>query len=205
MLVRGTRSLRGEDARRLVNLLESLAGCAEHFGYQEFIPSSLAPKELFVGQVGDSRMYELTDRGGRELVLIPEVTAVARRQYRDVWSKEVPDPVRIYYRTRCYRYDRPQAGRWREFWQFGVEHFGKGGVQEVKGLLEACLDAANVVDYVWKEPVERGLRYYTKLGFEVELPMLGAAKQIAGGGAYEEGVGWALGPERILMAEEAIP
>ena len=52
-----------------------------------------------------------------------------------------------------------------------------------------------------KESVKRGLSYYTEDGFEVEVENLGAQKQIAGGGRYQQGIGWAIGVDRLILAE----
>jgi histidyl-tRNA synthetase len=63
------------------------------------------------------------------------------------------------------------------------------------------LDKFNL-DYKFNDAVKRGLSYYTEYGFEVECASLGAQKQIAGGGAYNEGIGWAIGVDRLLLAEK---
>ena len=65
--------------------------------------------------------------------------------------------------------------------------------------LVACLSQFDV-EYELKESVKRGLAYYVEDGFEVEVSTLGAQKQIAGGGCYAEGIGWAVGLERLLLA-----
>ncbi|MEM6996940.1 MAG: hypothetical protein AAF721_40935, partial [Myxococcota bacterium] len=68
-------------------------------------------------------------------------------------------------------------------------------------LLEV-LDACGL-SYVVRDSVPRGLRYYTGPGFEVECAALGAQKQVAGGGPYADGVGWAIGVERLQLALQA--
>jgi histidyl-tRNA synthetase len=195
MTVRGTKNLYGLEADKLFTLGMSLDFAARQAGFQRFIPSVLCEKDLFDGQMGDNRMYEFKDRGNRDIVLLPEITAVARREFRETWKKSLPKPVKIYYNARCYRYDRPQLGRYREFTQFGVEEMPDCGA--TFPLLKACLDKVDL-KYELKEGIERGMSYYKGFGYEVWAQGL----QIAGGGPYEEGAGWALGLERLLLVLE---
>jgi len=107
---------------------------------------------------------------------------------------------------RCYRYEKPQKGRYREFTQFGVECLGDDGdpksTQLMKWLLSKMLATVMVSGWKVKDGVERGLNYYTEDGFEAEVADLGAQKQVAGGGRYDEGVGFAIGIDRILLARQ---
>jgi histidyl-tRNA synthetase len=140
--------------------------------------------------------------------LAPEITGIAQKLYRENWSKALPKPVKLWYLTRCYRYERPQAGRLREFWQFGVERLGpytENDIEETYGLLREVLKATLPDDaYSIETGMQRGLAYYTRQDRNIEAvcPLLGAQKQLAGGGTYEEGVGWAIGIERLLLARE---
>ena len=65
--------------------------------------------------------------------------------------------------------------------------------------LRACLDAVGI-GYSFCDRVKRGLGYYVEDGFEAECEALGAQKQVAGGGRYAEGIGWAIGVDRIMLA-----
>jgi histidyl-tRNA synthetase len=76
-----------------------------------------------------------------------------------------------------------------------------GDRQEVEDLLRRALDATKVT-YVLDREVKRGLGYYIEDGFEARAPQLGAQQQIAGGGRYAEGIGWAIGLDRLLLALE---
>jgi histidyl-tRNA synthetase len=120
--------------------------------------------------------------------------------WNEQWSRNKTKPYRIFYVQRCYRYERPQAGRYREFTQAGVEILG-GDVsrEEAMASLRSCLDALGVT-YVLNESVKRGLSYYVEDGFEAEVASLGAQKQVAGGGRYAEGIGWAIGIDRVMLA-----
>lgn len=148
----------------------------------------------------DEQLWSFTDKGNRPVTLIPEVTAMVRAKYTEDWSKTKPKPVRVFYVQRCYRYERPQKGRYREFTQFGIEILGPNDYEdEATGLLRRCLDGTDV-DYEFDEDVKRGLSYYTRGGFEARAENLGAQKQIAGGGTYKGGCGWAIGMDRLVLS-----
>ena len=72
-------------------------------------------------------MYTFQDKGGRSITLRPEGTAGAVRAMVEHGLYNDALPIKAYYFTSCYRYEKPQAGRLREFHQFGVEVFGAGG------------------------------------------------------------------------------
>lgn len=146
-------------------------------------------------------MYTFADKANRACCLIPEVTGLIQEEWRARWSKSEAKPCRVFYIARCYRYDRPQAGRYREFTQVGVELLGgrsSDDRDEVLALLARILDDVGI-DYALDGQVKRGLAYYTEDGFEARCDVLGAQKQVAGGGRYAEGIGWALGLDRLLL------
>lgn len=125
-----------------------------------------------------------------------------QRLWNEEWSRSVKRPYRVFYVQRCYRYERPQTGRYREFTQAGVEILGgqgKGDKEEAIESLRACLDKFGV-PYAFNAAVKRGLTYYVEDGFEAEVDLLGAQKQVAGGGRYAEGIGWAIGVDRLALA-----
>jgi histidyl-tRNA synthetase len=143
-------------------------------------------------------MWAFKDKGDRDVCLIPEATALCQELWRDRWSK-TSRSCKLFYASRCYRYERPQAGRYREFTQFGVELLGEGDTGEAIELLQRCLNEVGA-DYRLDTAVRRGLAYYTEEGFEAVCDALGAQKQIAGGGRYAEGVGFAIGIDRLLLS-----
>jgi histidyl-tRNA synthetase len=177
-------------------------------GYAEVILPALWEQAPFTAKAGPEvlgQMFAFRDKGGRDVCLIPEATALLQEQYNASWARSWPKPVRVFYVQRCYRYDRPQRGRYREFTQVGVELLGgaaPGDRDEVLDLLRGALDLFTI-RYELKEGVQRGLSYYVGDGFEAEVPSLGAQKQLAGGGRYREGIGWALGLDRLLLCLEA--
>ncbi|MCB1712729.1 MAG: ATP phosphoribosyltransferase regulatory subunit, partial [Candidatus Riesia sp.] len=120
------------------------------------------------------------------------------------WKK----PIKLFYTQKCYRYERPQMGRYREFTQFGIEVLGnKDGDKEIcMDALVECISMFGEMgkDYIIKDNVKRGLNYYVEDGFEVECPVLGSQKQVLGGGRYREGIGWAIGVDRLILSQEIL-
>ena len=107
---------------------------AARYGYSEIRFPTFESTELFARGVGDTtdvvqkEMYTFTDRGNRSITLRPENTASAVRAYVEhKLSKEDTLATKFFYIGSMFRYDRPQAGRLREFHQFGVEALGVPG------------------------------------------------------------------------------
>ncbi|KPW35589.1 tRNA synthetase, s-II [Pseudomonas amygdali pv. mellea] len=104
-----------------------------------------------------------------------------------------------------YSYERPQAGRYREFTQLGLEILGPSPQQALQRSQAICtgfLDSLGL-DYELNTAVKRGLSYYLNgNGFEVRCSRLGAQQQVVGGGAYREGAGFGIGLERLVLALE---
>lgn len=127
---RGTNDLLPGEVEKW-QYLESLIRliCAE-YGYSEIRTPIFEHTELFLRGVGDTtdivekEMYTFTDRGDRSITLRPEGTASAVRAYLEDKLYAGPQPVKLFYTGPMFRYDRPQAGRFRQFHQFGVEVFG---------------------------------------------------------------------------------
>jgi histidyl-tRNA synthetase len=194
-MVRGTHNLFGDEADALVAVERQLEFLAHYEKFQRFIPSSLVEASLLDGQTGDNRVFRFKDLGDRELMLLPEVTGVARQWFRE-HGKALPKPVKLYYTARCYRYDRPQRGRYREFTQFGIEMMPSNGAGPAE-ILPRWLDYLGLF-YEFRDGVDRGQAYYSRSGFEIWA----AGMQIAGGGPYGEGAGFAIGIERLMIALE---
>lgn len=204
-MLKGTQVLLGDDAAEYCGLIALFQAVLIEENYMELVVPSIWDAKLFRDKLqGDTKeqMWTFQDKGGRDICLIPEVTGIVQDMYNTQWSKEWPKPIRLFYTQRVFRYERPQAGRFREFTQFGIEILGKitdDLYEEAIEILLKCMDRYGV-DYVFKEGVKRGLGYYIEDGFEIECPCLGAQKQVAGGGKYKEGIGWAIGIERLLLA-----
>ena len=204
-MLKGTRIMMGREASQYSAIINIMAFTCKAYGFKEVIIPSIWEADTFRKKISNEtkdQMWSFADKGGRDVTLIPEVTGIIQEMYDSDWSKSMPKPIKLFYVNRCYRYERPQAGRYREFTQFGVEILGdKTGndADEAKFLLKECLNELKV-DYEFKDTVTRGLGYYIEDGFEVECEALGAQKQIAGGGRYAQGIGWAIGIDRLMLA-----
>ncbi|MBE3573889.1 MAG: histidine--tRNA ligase [Firmicutes bacterium] len=127
---RGTADILPEEAREW-QWMEGIARdlCAR-YGYGEIRTPLFEHTELFHRGVGNAtdivekEMYTFVDRSGRSLTLRPEGTAPVGRAYLEHHLNALAQPVKLYYVGSMFRYERPQAGRMREFHQFGVEVFG---------------------------------------------------------------------------------
>ena len=203
--VKGVRIISGDEAKLRRIELNKLINLAEINGFSEIILPLIEPAKVYTDKAGDEvlgQMYNFPDKKGRELCLRPEGTAtiqlIADKHYK------TQKDVMFWYFTRCYRYERPQEGRYREFFQFGVEWINPSDPKSAKKKLigMAKIMTYSITDRVINKSVKRGLGYYTENGFEIESPSLGAQKQICGGGSYEQGTGFALGFDRLLIAKE---
>ena len=110
--------------------------------------------------------------------------------------------VKLWYLATCWRYERPQAGRYREFLQFGVEVLNPRPDKNVRdGLigLSECMIKLFTDKYEINTAAKRGLAYYVEDGWEISCPALGAQKQVCGGGSYKQGCGFAFGVDRLML------
>ncbi|MDR3313276.1 MAG: histidine--tRNA ligase [Oscillospiraceae bacterium] len=128
--VRGTRDVLPGESHELRYVERTALETAEAFGYSEIRTPVFEATELFERSVGDTtdvvqkEMYTFFDKGGRSITLRPEGTAGAARACLEHGLLAEALPCKVSYITKCYRYEKPQAGRYREFSQFGVECFG---------------------------------------------------------------------------------
>jgi histidyl-tRNA synthetase len=123
---RGTRDFLPEEMEKRREVERRLRKLAESFGYREVSTPTFEHSELFKRKSGEGiveEMYVFEDKSKRELALRPELTAPIIRMFVNECSR-MPRPLRFYYFGNCFRYERPQKARYREFWQFGVELIG---------------------------------------------------------------------------------
>ena len=123
---RGTRDFLPDEMEARRTIEWRLREVARRWGYREVCTPEFEDLELFTMRSGEGiieEMYVFTDKGGRNLALRPEITASVIRMYINE-AKVAPKPLRWCYFADCFRYERPQKGRYRQFWQFGVELIG---------------------------------------------------------------------------------
>lgn len=128
---RGTRDFPPEELAKRRFLEGRLRARAESYGYREVQTPMLEHLDLFVARSGPQVLketYWFKDRGGREICLRPELTLPTMR-YFAAELRSWPRPVRVFYHGPVWRYEEPQHGRFREFWQFGVELIGADTIE----------------------------------------------------------------------------
>ena len=128
--IKGTKDVLPNESYKNQYIEATCLGVAENFGYKEMRTPVFEHTELFQRGVGDTtdvvqkEMYTFDDKGGRSITLRPEGTAGAARAFLENGLSNEALPQKICYLISCYRYEKPQAGRLREFHQFGIECFG---------------------------------------------------------------------------------
>ncbi len=123
---RGTRDFLPEDTKKRRYVENILRQVVKNWGFSEIITPTFENLELFTLKSGEGivgELYNFKDKGDREMTLRPELTAPAMRMYVNE-MQSYQQPLKLFYFENCFRYERPQKGRFREFWQFGVELIG---------------------------------------------------------------------------------
>ena len=123
---RGTRDFLFDEMKERKQVENILRDVFETYGYAEIKTPLFEDLSLFTMRSGEGiveQMYHFQDKGGRDLALRPEITASVARLYINQLQKK-PKPLKMYYFGSCFRYERPQKGRWRQFWQLGCELIG---------------------------------------------------------------------------------
>ncbi len=150
---RGTSDILPEEQPYRLYIEKKAADIARLYGYKRIDTPVFEDTELFLRGVGGAtdivqkEIYTFEDRGGNKLTLRPEGTAPVCRAYLEHGMQNLPQPVKLFYMEANYRYERPQAGRYREFHQFGYEAIGDS---------DPVLDA-EVIDMAWQFYVSLGI------------------------------------------------
>ena len=180
--VRGVRDILPHDRPLWRAAERAAAEVATRFGYQEIVTPIIEHEELIerVGEDTDAvakELYRFEDRGGRKLALRPEATAGIVRAYFEGGLNQGPQPARLYLFGPMFRYDRPQKGRYRQFFQFDIEAMGSaspaldaevieiaaGWLREA-GISALALELNSIGDHVCRPAyLERLREYYRPL------------------------------------------
>ena len=164
---RGTKDIGPADQKYWRYVEDTAAALARRHGFGRLDTPVFESSELFHRSVGagtdimDKETYTFLDRGGDSLTLRPEGTAPVCRAYLEAGMHSLPQPVRLYYFCPVFRYDRPQAGRYRQHHQYGVEILGDG----------SPLADAEIVEMGWTLTSDLGLH-----GLRMFINSIGDAK-----------------------------
>ena len=200
---KGTRIILGN---RKSDYLEDCRQFLIEDGYDQITFPTINFADTFkdkVGEENNNMMFEVKDRSDRELCLPPEYTALVQ-QLTNTEFRNKKD-VKLFYIQECFRGEKPQRGRYRQFTQLGVEVINPTEKTTIESLailaneLIRLFNKAGSGEFETDFDVSRGLDYYDDgKGFEITCPQLGTSKQICGGGKYEGGIGFAIGIDRLL-------
>jgi len=143
---RGTLDILPEEQAYWRHIEQKVVNVCQLYGYERIDSPVFEDTGLFTRSVGEDtdivekQMYTFQDRGGNKITLRPEGTAPVCRAYLEHGLHNLPQPVKLYYFASIFRYERPQAGRYRQHYQFGYEAIGDD---------DPALDA-EVIDMAWQ-------------------------------------------------------
>lgn len=144
---RGTRDFLPEEMAKRRYAENKMREIAERWGYGEVKTPAFEHIELFTIKSGEAiigEIYNFRDKGDREVALRPELTAPVVRMYVEALQRS-PKPLKFYYFDNCFRYERPQKGRFREFFQFGVEIIGSARPEADAEVIALAVEMLNSV------------------------------------------------------------
>jgi histidyl-tRNA synthetase len=141
--VRGTRDLYPEGYARIAHIFGVWRDAARAYGFEEFDSPILETLKLYTLKSGDeivSQLYNFPDKGGRMLALRPELTPSLARMVARIHN-EAPKPIKWFSIPRCMRYEKPQKGRLREFFQWNVDIIGEQAETADLEIISVAVDA----------------------------------------------------------------
>ncbi|MEM2934910.1 MAG: histidine--tRNA ligase [Candidatus Thermoplasmatota archaeon] len=144
---RGTRDFPPDEMKKRRAMEKKLREIFEKYGYEEIMTPAIEHLELFTLKSGEGiieETYAFEDKAGRKLALRPELTAPVMRMYVERYQMEAK-PIKFYYFGNCFRYDRPQQARYREFWQFGCELIGSDTPEAIAELIALAYNSLKEV------------------------------------------------------------
>ncbi len=162
---KGTRDYYPEDLALRNYIFQKWREVCNSFGYEEYDASVLEPLELYASKTSEEivsqQTFSFEDRGGRKVTLRPEMTPTVSRMVA-AKRQELGYPLRLFSIPNCFRYERMQRGRTREFYQLNVDLFGVAG-------LEAELEIAQVMDSTLKIFGAKPETYEIRVNSRVQL------------------------------------
>ena len=165
---KGTRDFYPDDMRTRKWMFAKWRKVVESFGYEEYDGPILEPLELYTAKTSEEivndQSFNFEDRGGRKVVMRPEMTPTVSRMVAGK-RQELGYPLRLYSIPNCFRYERQQRGRLREFWQLNVDLFGVEGI-------EADVENIQIADALLKEFGATKDQYEIKINSRSALPKL---------------------------------
>ena len=144
---RGTRDFSIEEMSERDYVENTVAGVFKAYGYKKIKTPTFEHMDLFTLKSGDeisTHMYAFDDKKGRKMCLRPEETASVCRMFSET-LRTLPKPLKLYYFDSMFRYEEPQKGRYREFWQLGLELIGPKGPEGDAEVISVAYDSLKKV------------------------------------------------------------
>lgn len=141
---KGMRDFLPSDGSFWDKLIKAGENLAQDYGFQKIETPIMEDAELFIRGTGSStdivgkQMFFVKTAGGANLALRPEGTPGVVRAYMENGMASLPQPIKLFYYGPMFRYEQPQAGRWRQFYQFGLEIFGDSGAVLDAQIIQFC-------------------------------------------------------------------
>ncbi len=154
--LRGMRDLTFEEAQKFDHIVKTASEIAKNYGFETIQTPVIEETALFKRSVGESsdivgkEMYQFIDKGGNDVSLRPEGTAGVVRAFIQKRLDRQQGKFRFFYSGAMFRYERPQKGRFRQFFQFGVESFGEAGVEEDFNIILMIADIFDALGVKYK-------------------------------------------------------
>lgn len=152
---KGTRDFLPEEESVRVQIFDTLFRAVERYGFRRYDGPILESAAIYEAKSGEElanqQLYRLTDKGGRELALRPEMTPSVARIVAG-HAEEIVFPARWYSHVNCHRYERPQRGRVREHWQLNVDIFGSEEIEaevEIFDLVGDLMASLGATPEMW--------------------------------------------------------
>ena len=148
--LRGFRELYPEEMEARAIIFKKMKDRSRNFNFKEIDTPSVEPLDLFKMKSGEeivSQTFSFIDKGNREITLVPEITPIVARMVAQ--RKNMIKPIKWYSIPKLWRYEEPQSGRLREFYQYNADIFGISGVEadaEIIALSQAILESLGLRD-----------------------------------------------------------
>jgi len=161
---KGTRDFLPDEMKKRKIIEKKLRNTFDNYNFSEINTPTFESFELLSKKTGEeirNQLFVFNDHGNREMGLRPEFTSSVARFYINEF-KNTPKPVKIYYFGNCFRYENPQAGRYREFWQMGAELIGSNKPISDAEVLNMAIEGLKAIN----------------MDFEINIGHLGVLKGV---------------------------
>ena len=178
---KGTRDFAPEEMAQRRYVESAISNVFENYGYRPIRTPTFEHLDLFQLKSGEdiaTHLYSFEDKKERAMCLKPEATAPVCRMYSET-LRNLPMPIKVYYFDSMFRYEEPQKGRYREFWQLGLELIGPKGAMSDAEVIALAYDSLSSLGLKFRLEIShlgiiKGLLESLKLGEEKQRKVIAA-------------------------------